>query len=106
VGLELDFALEVEALDGVDEADQPVGDEIRLVDVRGQPRGHPARHVLHRRRIRDHEPLTGMAVAVALVATPHLAQLDGLDVRLHGWGARRLRRADGSSRTPTSGART
>src|SRR3954470_903538 len=49
VRLELDLALELEALDRVDEADQPVGDEIGLFDVRGQAGRHPAGHVLDQR---------------------------------------------------------
>src|SRR5215218_8087328 len=47
VGLELDLAIDVEALDRVDQADQPVGDEVGLLHVRRQARGHPAGHVLH-----------------------------------------------------------
>ena len=66
VGLELDLALEVEALDRADQADEPVGDEVGLVDVRGQPRRHAAGDVLDQRRVGDDEPLARMLVAVAL----------------------------------------
>src|SRR5829696_7224806 len=59
VGLELDLALGVEALDRVDEADQAVGDEIGLLDVRGQAGGHAARDVLHERRVGHDELLAG-----------------------------------------------
>src|SRR3954454_20690630 len=49
VGLELDLPREVEALDRVDQADEAVGDEVGLLDVRGQPRGHAAGDVLDER---------------------------------------------------------
>src|SRR3954454_4572607 len=47
VRLELDLTLELEALDRVDQADQPVRDEIGVFDVRGKTGGHPAGDVLH-----------------------------------------------------------
>src|SRR5215210_682929 len=59
VGLELDLALGIEALDRVDQADQAVGDEVGLLDVRGQAGGHPARDVLHERGVGDDELLAG-----------------------------------------------
>ena len=49
VGLELDLASDVEALDRVDQAEQAVGDQIGLFDVRGQPGRHASGHVLHER---------------------------------------------------------
>ena len=83
VGLELDLALDLEALDRVDQPHQPIGDEVGLLDVRGQPAGHPPRHVLHQRRVRDHQTLARVHVAAALVAAPQIPQLDGFDVGLH-----------------------
>ena len=43
VGLELDVAGRVEALDRADQAEQAVRDEVALVDVRRQPAAEPAR---------------------------------------------------------------
>src|SRR5215213_5231644 len=82
VGLELDLALGVEALDRVDEADQAVGDEVGLLDVRGQAGGHAARDVLDQRRVGDHELLAGAVRPRRLVATPQIPQLDGFHVGL------------------------
>src|SRR5918995_1604368 len=90
-GLELDLALEVEALDRPDEAQQPVGDQVRFLDVRRQPGGHAARDELDQRRIRHHQTLAGALVAVRLVATPQLPQLDCLDVGLHAYRPSRVR---------------
>jgi hypothetical protein len=69
-GLELDLAARVEALDRGDQAEQAVGDEVGLLDVRGQARGHATGHVLDQRREREHELLTGALVAVLLVSPP------------------------------------
>src|SRR3954451_20231114 len=80
VGLELDLALEVEALDGVDEADEAVGDEVGLLDVRRQAGGHAAGDVLDQRRVGDHELLAGTVGPRRLVATPEIPQLDGFHV--------------------------
>src|SRR5436190_1640288 len=82
VGLELDLAIGVEALDRVDQPDQAIGDEVGLLDVRGQAGGHPAGDVLHQRRIGDHELLAGSVRAAPLVATPELSELDRFDVGL------------------------
>jgi hypothetical protein len=49
VGLELDLAVGVEALDRGDEADEAVGDEVGLLDVRRQAGGHAPGDVLHQR---------------------------------------------------------
>src|SRR5919206_830235 len=70
VGLELDLAAEVEALDRVDEADQAVGDEVGLLDVGGQARCHAPRDVLDERRVGDHEALARVRVPGGLVAAP------------------------------------
>ena len=80
VGLELDLALEVEALDRRDQADQPVGDQVGLLDVRGQPGGHAAGDVLDQRRVGDHQPLARALVAGGLVAPPQVLELDRFDV--------------------------
>ena len=80
VGLELDLALGLEALDRADQADEPVGDEVGLLDVRGQARRHAARDVLDQRRVGDDEPLAGLLVPGALVAPPQVLELDRLDV--------------------------
>ena len=49
VGLELDLAAEVEALDRGDQAAEAIGDQIGLLDVGGQARAHPAGDVLDQR---------------------------------------------------------
>src|SRR5215213_10808973 len=82
VGLELDLALGLEALDRVDEADQAVGDELGLLDVRRQAGRHPAGDVLHERGVRDHELLTGPVRRLRLVPAPQVLQLDRFDVGL------------------------
>jgi hypothetical protein len=82
VGLELDLALGLEALDRVDEADETVGDQVGLLDVRRQTGGHAAGHVLHEGRIGDDEALTGVRIRGGLVAPPQILELDGLDVRV------------------------
>src|SRR6185295_1428310 len=75
-GLELDPALGVEALDRPDQAHQAVGDQVGVVDVRGQARPEPAGDELDHRRVGDDEPLARARVAVLLVAAPKIAQLD------------------------------
>src|SRR5436190_4358555 len=81
--LELDLAVEVEALDRADQAQEAVGDEVCLLDVRGQARGHPAGDELHERRVGDHEPLPRALVPLILVAPPELPKFDSFDVCLH-----------------------
>jgi hypothetical protein len=100
VGLELDLALEVEALDRVDQADQAVGDQVGLLDVRGEAARHAAGDVLHERRVGHHELLAGGRRPVALVAAPQVFELDGLDVGFH------LGAGDGYVRRPISTALT
>src|SRR3954471_18314210 len=82
VGLELDLALGIEALDRVDEPDQAVRDEVGLLDVRRQAGGHASRDVLDQRRVGHHELLAGAAGARRLVAAPEVPQLDGFHVGL------------------------
>ena len=52
----------VEPLDRADEAEQPVRDEVLLVDVRGKARADAARDELHERRIREDEPVAKVLV--------------------------------------------
>ncbi len=51
VGLELVAPLGIELLDGVDEPEHAVADQVGLLDVLGQADGDPAGHVLHQRRV-------------------------------------------------------
>ena len=71
-GLELDLAVEVEALDRTDQADQAVGDQVALLDVGWEPRRHPAGDELDQRRVRDDEMLARSLVPVLLVPSPEL----------------------------------
>src|SRR5918995_3611151 len=93
-GLELDLALGLEALDRGDQAEQAIGDQVRLLHMRGQTAGHPAGYVLDERRVRQHESLTGLLVALILVAAPKVLKLDRLEICLHvGLGSRTWVRA-------------
>ena len=65
VGLELDVALRVVAVDRADQPEQPVRDEIALVDVRRQPRAEPAGDVLDERRVVDDQPVAQRFVAAS-----------------------------------------
>ena len=82
VGLELDLARQVEALDRGDQAHEPVGDQVRLLDMRRQPGGGAPGDVLDQRGVGDDEPLAHALVAVVLVPPPEFAQLNRFDVRL------------------------
>src|SRR4029077_10640549 len=57
VRLELDVALGGEALDRPDQAEQPVRDEVVLVDVGGQPAAEPAGDVFDQRRVGEDQPV-------------------------------------------------
>src|SRR3977135_3045128 len=70
IGLEFDLSLGLVALDRRDQADEPVGDEIGLLDVRGQAGAHPAGDVLDQGRVRDDESLAGALVILLSVPTP------------------------------------
>jgi hypothetical protein len=84
VRLELDVALGVVALDRADQPEQPVRDEISLVDVRGQARAEPAGDVLHERRVRQDQPVADCLVAlVGAIRAP-----EGLGVLGLGHGQR------------------
>ena len=63
VGLELDVAARVVALDRIHQAEQPVGDQVALLDVRRQAGAQPAGHVLDQRRVRQDQSLAQMRVA-------------------------------------------
>ena len=63
VGLELDVAVRVEPLDRADQAEQPVGDEVLLLDVCGEPASEPACHVLHEGRVGQDQAVTKRLVA-------------------------------------------
>ena len=75
--------LGLEALDRPDQADQPVGDQVGLLDVRGQAGADAAGDELDQRRVGDDQPLAGALVALVLVAAPELPQLDRLYLRFH-----------------------
>jgi hypothetical protein len=72
VGLELEPTRQVELLQGVDEAEDPVAHEVGLVDGRRQSRRHPAGHELDQRRVVQDEPLARVGRVVLLVVAPQL----------------------------------
>ena len=80
VGLELDLALDLEALDGVDEADQAIGDEVGLLDVRRETARHAARDVLDERRVGHDELLARRLRRLFLVSPPEVFELECFDV--------------------------
>ncbi len=65
VRLELDLAIGIEPLDRPDQAEQPVRDEILLVDVRRQARPETAGDELDERRIGEDEPVPERLLAGA-----------------------------------------
>ena len=71
-GLELDLPIEVETLDRPDQAQQPVRDQVSLLDVRRKPRGHAAGDELDQRRVGDDEPFARPLIALLLVSPPQL----------------------------------
>ena len=70
VGLELDVAVGVEALDRADQPEEPVGDEVTLVDVGREPASEPARDVLDERRVREDQPVPERPVVRPLELVP------------------------------------
>ena len=74
VGLELDGPLGVELLDGVDQSEDPGGDEVGLLDIGRQPDADPARDVLHQRRVVQDQLLAQPLVARGLVRPPQLVE--------------------------------
>ena len=83
IGLELDVAIRIEALDRADQPQQPVRDQVRLVHVRRQARRPPPGDELDQRRVGDDESLAGLLITFVLKQAPELAQLGRLDVPLH-----------------------
>ena len=59
-------AVGLETLHRLDQADHPVGDQVGLVDVRGQPGARASGHELDQGRVGDHEPLPGAGVPPSL----------------------------------------
>ena len=94
-------ALRVEALYGVDEAEDAALGEIRVIHVRGQPHHHPVRHDADERRVPDDEPVTGVAGGRREILRPLLVE------RLGGRGSDHgdVGRGGGSHRVETTGPR-
>jgi hypothetical protein len=74
VGLELDRAVEVELVDGVDQPEDAVRHQVGLLDVRRQAHADPAGDVLDQRRVVQDQPLAQSRLAALLVLLPELAQ--------------------------------
>jgi hypothetical protein len=70
IGLELDLTAGVEALDGADQPEQAVRDEVLLVDVRGKRRAQTARHEFDERRVGQDQPVPQRAIARLPVLLP------------------------------------
>ena len=70
-------------LDRADQADQAVGNEVGVFDVRRQPRAEPAGDELDHRRVGDDQPLAGALVPVVFVAPPQVAELNLFHARFH-----------------------
>src|SRR5690606_16906149 len=66
----------VELLDGVDQPEDAVADQVGLLDVLGQARGDPSGHVLHQRRVVEYEPVALLPVGPGAVGGPQL--VDGV----------------------------
>jgi hypothetical protein len=71
-GLEADLAPRIEALHRLDQADHAVGDEVGLIDVRGQTGPGAAGDELDQRRVRHDESLAGTGISPFLVPAPEL----------------------------------
>ena len=103
-GLELDLARRIEALDRADEPEEPVRDEVLLVDVRRKTRPHAPRHELDERRVGQDQAVTELLVVGLPVLLPERL---GLVRSSHG---KRIRRAgadsSGRARTRTRRARS
>ena len=74
VALELDLAGGLVAGDRVDQPEGAVGDQVGLLDVRGQTAADPAGDVLHQRRVVEDQPVAQPGVAVGDVVGPQLGQ--------------------------------
>src|SRR5581483_8485006 len=77
IRLELDVAVGLVALDRADQPEQPVRDEIALVDVCGQTATEAAGDVLHERRIREDQPVADPLGAGLQVLQPQCLSLVG-----------------------------
>ena len=72
VGLELEATGRVELLDGVDEPEDAVADQVGLLDVLGQADGHAAGDVLHQRRVVQDQPVPRSRASAARGTVPEL----------------------------------
>src|SRR5207249_3242386 len=70
VRLELDVAVRIVALDRADQAEQPVRDEVVLLDVGRQAAAEAARDELDEGRVREDEAVAHTLVAVAPELAP------------------------------------
>ena len=86
IRLELDLAVGIEAVDRADQAEQPVRDEVAVVDVRGQPDAEPAGDVLDERRVAEDQLVAERPVPRLPVLAPKAER-----VAVDGHG-RRIRR--------------
>jgi hypothetical protein len=77
VRLELEPALGIELVDGVDQAENPITDEVALFDALRQSGGDAARDKLHERRVVQDQPLACFLGSVALVSLPQLGDEGG-----------------------------
>src|SRR5919198_997149 len=75
VGLELDVAVGVEALDRADQAEQAVRDEVVLVHVCRQAATEPARDVLDERRVGQDQAVADALILALAVLAPELLRL-------------------------------
>ena len=82
VGLELEAAVEVELVDGVDQPEDAVADEVGLLDVLRQPDGDAAGDELHQRRVVEDQLVADVAVAVV----PCTSAQSAVDARCVGVG--------------------
>ena len=90
VGLELEAAGRVELVDGVDEPEDPVADQVGLLDVLREARRDPAGDELDQRRVVQDQPLPGLVGAVLLVVAPELGdERRGVGFRHEGGWRRR-----------------
>ena len=93
VRLELHVALGVVALDGADQPEQAVRDEVVLVHVRREPAGDAAGDELHERRVREDEAVAECCVARLAIRAPEC-----FGVVRHAERIRRVRRTPANRR--------
>jgi len=80
IGLELEASAGLELVDGVDQPEHPVADQIGLLHVLRETDRHTTGDVLHQRRVVNDERVTDLGIRVLLVRRPQLLQLRGVDV--------------------------